>query len=120
MADGETEGQEEQLREGWVYRWLITLCAVVGYVLLAGVLTWLWHAYANRGIGPATGCPPHLDRGRWYLAIPELGAVVLVIGTRRHAHRWYGLIALGVVTLGLAFVVFSYAYIFSTPGICFD
>ena len=108
------------MRTGSVHRWLVTLSVVMGYVLLAGVLTWMWHAYANRGIGPATGCPTNLDRGRWYLAIPEVGAVVGVLVTRRHTHRWYGLIALGVVTLGLAFVVFFFAYVFSTPGICFD
>jgi hypothetical protein len=114
------EGRDEQVNDGPVYRWLITLSIALGYVMLAGVLTWALHAYVNRGIGPATGCPAHLDRGHWYLVIPELGAILVILVTRRHTHRWYGLTALGVVTLGLAFVAFFFAYISSTPGICFD
>jgi uncharacterized protein (TIGR03382 family) len=88
--------------------------------MLAGALTWIWNAYANRGISVATGCPAHVGAGPVSLIVPALVAALLVLVRRRHAHPWYVLAGLCVVTIVLASVLAVVATIFSTPGICFD
>lgn len=88
--------------------------------MLAGALTWIWNAYANRGISSATGCPPNVGAGPVSLIVPVLVAVLLVLVRRRHAHPWYAVGGLCVVTIILASLLAVVATISSTPGICFD
>ncbi len=88
--------------------------------MLAGALTWIWNAYANRGLSSATGCPPNVGAGPVSLIVPVLVAVLLVLVRRRHARPWFAVAGLCVVTVALAFPLAVIATIFSTPGICFD